>query len=82
MFLRIAATSSNHDLGLTGLARSSLVWSAIIVALVFLRYMYANGIDLFGSPGGPDDATRLLQVRELLAGGAWFDRTIDSFGAP
>ena len=82
MLLRIAATPSRLGLNLTGLARASVVWSAFIVAVVFLRYIFANSPDLFASPGGPDDATRLLQMRELLAGGPWFDRSIDRIGAP
>ena len=82
MSLQTAATRSGHGFDRAALARSAAVWAAIIVAVVFLRHMYANGPDVFASAGGPDDATRLLQVRDLFAGGVWFDRSIASIGAP
>ena len=34
----------------------------------------------FGNLGDPDDATRLIQVREFMASGHWFDTTTMKIG--
>ena len=42
----------------------------------------ANLRTLVDHVGDPDDAVRLLSVRELIHGAPWFDTTLPRIGAP
>ncbi len=64
------------------LLKSRLLWAGALVVFVVLRFLYASGDMVFAGGGGPDDITRLEQVRELAAHGRWFDRTLAQIGAP
>ena len=55
-------------------------WWALALAVITVRSWAAPGAGIFGNPGDADDATRLLQVRELLANGHWFDTTTYKMG--
>jgi hypothetical protein len=61
-----------------------VVASSTAAALAFLMLASLTGAD--PSPlqwlGDPDDALRLVEVRELLEGAPWFDPTIGRVGAP
>jgi hypothetical protein len=59
-----------------------IVWGAI-AACVFagLDFLHSPG-HLAGALSDSDDATRLIQVRELLAGAPWFDTSLKGLGAP
>jgi len=58
------------------------MWCLAVVVFVALRHLLQNAGGLAASLGDTDDATRLVQVRELLAGAPWFDMTLKQFGAP
>lgn len=55
----------------------------VLAALVYAGLETQFSIDaLRQSFGDPDDATRLITVREFMAGAPWFDTTLPRFGAP
>ena len=59
------------------------VWLCLLVVSVFaLLVLVASPATLFSSLGDTDDATRLVQVRALLNGGAWYDPILAQFGGP
>jgi hypothetical protein len=65
------------------LARVPLAaWSALAVALFGALIFWFDPTRLTDSLGDTDDATRMLQVRGLLAGASWFDMTLPGFGGP
>jgi hypothetical protein len=57
-------------------------WAWCIAAVIFIgfRGYFGDTQALHKSLGDTDDATRLVQVRELLANGAWYDTTLARFG--
>ena len=57
-------------------------WLWCLVAVLFLagRDLAQGFSDLLVSLGDTDDATRLYQVRHLMATGAWFDMTLPRLG--
>jgi hypothetical protein len=58
-----------------------LLWS--LAATVFLcLFAFAGRAPLADWLGDPDDALRLVSVRELIAGAPWFDTTLPRVGAP
>lgn len=68
-------------------ARPKLVLSPVAVAiLATLAFLAARllfqGHVLLTSLGDTDDATRLVQLRDWLAHGRWFDLTLPQIGAP
>lgn len=65
-----------------GVDRSAL-WLALGAALALgCINLAADPSRLMTALGDTDDATRLVQVRGLLAGAPWFDTTIAQIGAP
>ena len=58
------------------------VWCLVAVAVFALLELRVDPTRLVTSLGDADDATRLIQVRELINGASWFDRTLPSIGAP
>lgn len=56
------------------------VWWLIALAFVGVRSWHLSGVGIYGFFGDPDDATRLVQVRELMASWHWFDTTTMKFG--
>lgn len=76
-----AASDRQRTLGLARLARVPLIaWCALGVAGFAGLVFWFDPARLVSSLGDTDDATRLIEVRELLAGGSWFDMTIARFG--
>lgn len=69
----------------TGAAESdrAALWLALgAVVLLGCINLAADPSRLLTTLGDTDDATRLVQVRGLLAGAPWFDTTLASIGAP
>jgi len=58
------------------------VWCLIALAAYLGIEVAANPPPLTQSLGDTDDATRLVQVRELMAGASWYDTTLARFGTP
>lgn len=61
-------------------AATLFIWCVIAVALLAAVFFYLQPTRLTASLGDTDDATRLVEVRELLAGRSWFDNTLPRFG--
>jgi hypothetical protein len=59
-----------------------IVWCVLGVALFALSALGSDASRLTDSLGDTDDATRLILVRELIAGAPWLDTTLHRFGAP
>lgn len=69
---------------LANLLVSMPLW-AICLGLIVARAILLTVVgdpDLANRLGDTDDATRLVQVRELMAGAPWFDTTLARFGSP
>lgn len=62
------------------LLQSRLLWCIGIIAFLAIRELSQNFGNLLTSLGDTDDATRLYQVRHLMATGAWFDMTLPRLG--
>jgi hypothetical protein len=60
------------------------LWALALPALFVFALMeiWAEPLRLVTGLGDSDDATRLVTVRELLAGAPWFDTTLSRLGAP
>jgi hypothetical protein len=68
-----------------GLGRSAATppaWSLLATAVLVIATLAGPGPSLSNWLGDPDDALRLVTVRELLAGAPWFDTTLSRIGAP
>jgi hypothetical protein len=59
-----------------------LAWSVLGVALFAALAFWFDPSRLLSSLGDTDDATRLIEVRELVGGASWFDMTLSRFGGP
>ncbi len=57
-----------------------LAWCALGVALFAALVFWFDPTRLLTSLGDTDDATRLIEVRELMGGASWFDMTLPRFG--
>lgn len=57
-------------------------WCALAIACFLLAKLGQVPGGLTEHLGDSDDATRLVSVRELLAGAPWFDTTLPRIGAP
>ncbi len=55
-------------------------WWAITLAIIAVRAGFTTGRGLSDYLGDMDDAARLLQVKEFIAGSAWFDTTTMKMG--
>ena len=63
------------------LGRASLLaWSALGVAVFAALVFWFDPARLLTSLGDTDDATRMIEVREWMAGASWFDMTLPRFG--
>src|SRR6478672_13037281 len=59
-----------------------LAWCVLAVGLLAALDMTLDPLRIVKALGDTDDATRLMQVRGMLAGAPWFDTTLPLFGAP
>ena len=82
MLSQFAVRYKPVSISVYGILRSPLLWCLIVAGLVAGRHFYTNGADFFYGVGGTDDATRLVQLRDFLASGAWFDLSLAQIGAP
>ena len=64
------------------LLMSRWLWCAVVVLVISVRALVANAEQLFSGAGDTDDIMRLMQVRQFLEHGDWFDLTIAQVGAP
>jgi hypothetical protein len=64
------------------IAASPATWVALATGVLVVASAALKGPGLTQSLGDTDDAVRLLTVRELLAGGSFFDTTLSRIGAP
>lgn len=55
-------------------------WLAIALALIATRFWFTTGRGLADFLGDMDDAARLVQVREFMAGAPWFDTHTQALG--
>jgi hypothetical protein len=63
--------------------RVPIVGWALLASMWFLvTALYPDASRFLETLGDTDDATRLYQVREWLAGAGWFDLTLSRIGAP
>jgi hypothetical protein len=65
---------------LRSLLASRWLWCLATVTALALRDWVGDPQALWMSLGDTDDATRLTQVRELMAGAPWLDTTLPRFG--
>jgi hypothetical protein len=63
-------------------AATPLAWALLATAFLLVATLFGPGPSLSDWLGDPDDAVRLISVRELLAGAPWFDTTLPRIGAP
>ncbi|MFA5957582.1 hypothetical protein [Hyphomicrobium sp.] len=56
------------------------VWWLLVLVYIGVRSWGVAGVGVYGTYGDPDDATRLIQVRELMASWNWFDTTTMKLG--
>ena len=73
-----ASPADARPLGLVAPLACALLATACLVAAT----LAGPGPSLSDWLGDPDDAVRLVSVRELLAGAPWFDTTLPRIGAP
>ena len=59
---------------------SLLVWCVLGIVLVAGTFFALQPTRLTASLGDTDDATRLVEVRELIDGRSWFDNTLPRLG--
>ena len=82
----VAAGDRQHSLMREGFGRarlgrgSLLAWSAFGVVVFAALVFWFDPTRLLTSLGDTDDATRMLEVREWMAGASWFDMTLPRFG--
>ena len=62
------------------LALAPFAWVLLAVAIIAGRQLGSGYGELLAALGDTDDATRLVEVRELMAGAPWFDTTLPRFG--
>ena len=67
---------------LSRLAAAPPAWALLAAAFLVIGTLAWAGSSFWDSLGDTDDAARLVSVRELLAGGRWFDTTLPRMGAP
>lgn len=61
---------------------SRWLWCAALVLVISARALVTNSEQLFSGAGDTDDVMRLIQVREFLSHGGWFNQSIPQVGAP
>jgi len=67
---------------LNRVAAAPATWAMLASAVLLIGTLAWGGASFWDSLGDTDDATRLVSVRELLAGARWFDTTLPRIGAP
>jgi hypothetical protein len=75
-----AARPQRTTLDLSRLLASRWLWCLAAILFLALRELATGFGDLLTSLGDTDDATRLHQVRTLIATGGWFDMTLPRIG--
>ncbi len=75
-----AARPQRAAFDLSRLLASRWLWCLAVVACLAARELAGGFKDLLVSLGDTDDATRLHQVRTLMATGGWFDMTLPRIG--
>jgi hypothetical protein len=75
-----AARPQRTALDLSGLLASRWLWCLAAVLCIAFREIAGGYSGLLTALGDPDDATRLHQVRTLMATGAWFDMALPRIG--
>lgn len=80
--LNLAERKAPHALLVAAVLSNPLTWVAFATAVLIAANNALTGPGLLQSLGDTDDAVRLLTVRELLAGGSYFDTTLARIGAP
>jgi hypothetical protein len=82
----MALTAAGDRRRIQALGQSAYVpiaaWCALSVALFAALIFWLDPTRLLTSLGDTDDATRLITVRELMAGAPWLDTTLHRFGGP
>ena len=59
------------------------IWCLLAVIIVAVRHLASDGAAPISPKfGDTDDALRLLQIREFLASGNWYDTRLAAIGAP
>jgi len=78
----MTAASERHPISMRSrlVGAPLLAWCALGVGLFAALVFWFDPTRLVTSLGDTDDATRLIEVRELMAGGSWFDMTLARFG--
>ena len=89
MSLTVADAGDGAKAKIEALAGRALAWACRqpLLQVAMLSAFAIAALDLFRQPqrlttmlGDSDDATRLIEVRQLLAGQSWFDLTIPRYG--
>ncbi len=62
------------------LAMPPWIWWFLALAFIGVKSWLSSGGGIYGNLGDSDDLTRLIQVRELMASGNWFDTTTMKVG--
>ncbi len=75
-----AARPQRTTLDLSRLLASRWLWCLAAILFLALRELATGFGDLLTSLGDTDDATRLHQVRTLIATGGWFDMSLPRIG--
>lgn len=85
----LIVSSATHASAASGKAKAGWIDAVPILAWAFLAALwflftelYPDASRLLDGLGDTDDATRLYQVREFLAGRGWYDLTLTRIGAP
>jgi len=80
--MTMTAASGRHFVSVRSrLARAPLLaWCALGVALFAALVFWFDPARLTTSLGDTDDATRMIEVRQLMGGASWFDMTLARFG--
>jgi hypothetical protein len=81
MHAATALPSATSQLATRLAGAPAFVWALAAFAFVAIKSLVQDGPALVRTLGDTDDALRLLQVREFVAGAPWLDATIARIGA-
>jgi hypothetical protein len=83
MQIHPATSSWQITAQLTELKSARWVWCLLAVIVVAVRHLSSDGAAPFSAKfGDTDDALRLLQIREFMIHGSWYDTRLAAIGAP